>query len=95
MPVDGSAYPHRGAQFAVTPGARWREPSDDERCIGWTRDFQAALAAHSDRGRYVNFIVEDDGGEAAFGPNRQRLAAIKRVWDPDNLFRRNQNIAPG
>lgn len=91
---DGTAYPHRGVQFAVTPGARWRDPADDARCIKWARDFQGALAGHSSRGRYVNFIA-DVGGTAgdAFGQNQQRLAGIKRAWDPQNLFRRNQNIA--
>jgi FAD/FMN-containing dehydrogenase len=45
---------------------------------------------------YVNFLTEEetDRVESAYGPNYDRLARIKKKYDPDNLFRINQNIAP-
>ena len=92
-----SAYPHRGVHFIVTPGARWRGASADERCIGWVKAFREALTRESDAGRYVNFIAEtgDEAAEEAFGANQARLKAVKQQWDPGNVFRRNQNIHPG
>ena len=45
---------------------------------------------------YVNFLTADEGDRvrAAYGPNYDRLAQVKRRYDPDNLFRMNQNITP-
>lgn len=48
-------------------------------------------------GTYVNFLTEEEGDErtrAAYGENHARLAALKRTWDPENLFRVNKNIVP-
>ena len=45
---------------------------------------------------YVNFLTQDEGDRiaAAYGPNHQRLVQVKNKYDPDNLFRMNQNIKP-
>jgi FAD/FMN-containing dehydrogenase len=75
---------------------RWEAPADDTRGIGWARDFFKASAPFASGGAYVNFLTADEGDRvrAAYGPNYARLAQVKRTYDPDNLFRTNQNIAP-
>jgi hypothetical protein len=75
---------------------RWEDPADDERCIRWARDFFNATAPFAGSGVYVNFLTADEGHRvrAAYGPNCGRLARVKRGYDPQNLFRMNQNIEP-
>ena len=64
----------------------------------WVRDFIADMEEFSDGSRYLNFAGFQEEGEAmmraAFGPHYERLVALKRRYDPTNLFRLNQNIAP-
>ncbi|PLC51143.1 FAD-linked oxidase [Pollutimonas subterranea] len=93
---DYTAYAHRDAQFIMNVHGRWDDPADDKRCIAWARDFFAATAPFASGGVYVNFLTaeETDRVRSAYGPNYDRLAQIKRKYDPDNLFRMNQNIAP-
>jgi berberine-like enzyme len=68
----------------------------DKRGIGWARDFFNASAPFASGGVYVNFLTADEGDRvrSAYGPNYDRLAQVKRKYDPDNLFRMNQNIEP-
>ncbi|MDZ4806433.1 MAG: FAD-binding oxidoreductase [Candidatus Eisenbacteria bacterium] len=93
---DSAAYAHRDAQFVMNVHGRWDDPADDKRCIGWARDFFNASAPFASGGVYVNFLTADEGDRvrAAYGPNYDRLAAVKRTYDPDNLFCVNQNIKP-
>jgi FAD/FMN-containing dehydrogenase len=91
---DSAAYPHRDAQFVMNFHGRWENPADDARCIGWARDFFNASAPFASGGVYVNFLTADEGDRvrAAYGSNYDRLAQVKRKYDPKNLFRMNQNI---
>jgi len=93
---ESTAYAHRDAQFVMNVHGRWENQVDDERCIGWARDFFNASAPFASAGVYVNFLTADEGNRvrAAYGANYHRLAEVKRQYDPDNLFRINQNIAP-
>jgi len=93
---DSAAYAHRDAMFVMNVHDRWEDPADDERCIAWARDFFKASAPFASSGVYVNFLTaeESDRVRAAYGPNYERLAQIKRKYDPENLFRMNQNIKP-
>ncbi|WP_432720720.1 FAD-binding oxidoreductase [Jeongeupia wiesaeckerbachi] len=93
---DAAAYAHRDALFVMNVHGRWDAPADDARCIGWARDFFKASAPFASGGVYVNFLTADEGDRirAAYGPNYDRLAQVKRKYDPDNLFRVNQNIQP-
>lgn len=93
---DAAAYAHRDAQFVMNVHGRWDDPADDERCIRWARDFFKASAPFASGGVYVNFLTADEGDRvsAAYGPNYDRLAQVKRKYDPENLFRVNQNIVP-
>ena len=92
-----TAYPHRDVEFVINLHTRWREASDDQKCIGWARGLFDALAPHATGGVYVNFMPEDESQRVAvgaYGPNYTRLAALKATYDPTNLFSLNQNIAP-
>ena len=96
-PAPGSAaYAHRDVQFVMNVHGRWEDSADDERCIGWARDFFDASAPFASGGVYVNFLTADEGDRvrSAYGPNYDRLARVKRTYDPTNLFRVNQNIQP-
>lgn len=95
LPADATAYPHRDAEYAMNVHARWDNPEADARAVGWAREFHAAMAPFATGGVYVNFVPEGDHvPDAAFGPNYDRLAELKSRWDPQNLFRMNQNVAP-
>jgi len=91
-----AAYAHRDVQFVMNVHGRWENSADDERCIGWARDFFDASAPFASGGVYVNFLTADEGDRVrtAYGPNYDRLAKVKRTYDPTNLFRVNQNIQP-
>jgi FAD/FMN-containing dehydrogenase len=88
---------YRGAKWDYHVLAQWQDPAEAERCIEWTRDFDAAMAEFAEPGVYVNFVAEPSASavEAGFGPeNYARLVAVKDKYDPDNVFRSNTNIAP-
>lgn len=95
-PVDATAYPHRDAEYVMNVHTRWEAPGEDEHCVGWAREFFDTMAQYATGGVYVNFMPADETErvKAAFGPNYDRLARLKRRYDPDNFFRQNQNIAP-
>jgi hypothetical protein len=94
---DATAYAYRNAAFAVTMGAAWTDPGEDDRHIGWSRDFYAAMLPLS-HGVYVNFMGMNEGEDrvrAAYGDRTyDRLVALKNRYDPTNLFRVNHNIRP-
>ncbi len=93
---DAMAYPHRDANFVMNVHGRWETAQEDERGIGWARDLFAASAPYATGGVYVNFMTEEetDRVRGAYGPNYERLVELKTKYDPHNLFRLNQNIAP-
>jgi FAD/FMN-containing dehydrogenase len=75
------------------------DPGESERHVRWTRELWQALRPYGTGGVYVNNIgrEEEDGADqvrAAYGANYQRLAELKKKYDPENLFRHNQNIKP-
>ena len=91
-----SAFHGRQAAFTFNIGACTAGPEGFDRERQWVRDFWSALAPHH-RGVYVNFLM-DEGAERvrqAYGPAKyERLRALKRRYDPDNVLRLNQNITP-
>ena len=94
--ADSMAYAHRDARFVLNVHGRWDEAADDQKCIGWAREFFKASAPYASAGAYVNFMTaeESDRVAAAYGSNYERLVEIKRRYDPENVFRFNQNIKP-
>jgi FAD/FMN-containing dehydrogenase len=97
-PPGGAAWTGRHAGYQVNPEANWENAAGDAANLRWARDLIAALEPHT-VGTYLNFPgLLEEGQEQirrAFGANYDRLVEIKRHWDPDNLFRANQNIDPG
>ncbi|MBN3763832.1 FAD-binding oxidoreductase [Burkholderia sp. Ac-20365] len=93
---DAMAYSNRDAKYVMNVHGRWTEAADDERCIGWSRAFFDASAPFALGSVYVNFMTEEESARvgAAYGPNYARLVAVKDRYDPQNLFRHNQNIKP-
>src|SRR6267378_1173920 len=83
---DSAAYAHRDAKFVMNVHGRWEDPADDKLCIGWARDYFNASAPFASGGVYVNFLTADEGDRvrSAYGPNYDRLAQVKRKYDPDN-----------
>jgi FAD/FMN-containing dehydrogenase len=93
---DATAFPFRDAGWLINIPATWRDVADDEREIAWARGTYAAIKPHLSEGNYVNFMGDDadDTAEGAYGRTLQRLQEIKAVYDPENVFRLNQNIVP-
>jgi FAD/FMN-containing dehydrogenase len=96
VPADATAYANRDARFVLNVHGRWERPEDDERVIAWAREFFRKSEPYASGSVYVNFMTQDESDrvQAAYGPNYQRLVEVKKKFDPDNLFRLNQNIAP-
>ena len=96
VPEDATAFAHRRSRIMVNIAAFYEGPEDRAVRETWTAEFAAALR-QSDAGAYVNFLMHDEGAErvkATYGPNHDRLREVKRRYDPQNLFRVNQNIEP-
>ena len=94
-----TAYWHRDANWQVIMAAGWVDPADDERVIPWVREAHAAMRPYATNEDFLNFNVVDEPDRtarirASYGDNYQRLADIKAKYDPTNLFRINNNIAP-
>ena len=96
---DATAFGQRDAAHNLVINAVWTEDDPEpDRHITWARDFFDALQTHATGRVYVNFLGDEgqDRVRAAYGVrNYERLARLKRVHDPTNLFRLNQNIRPG
>lgn len=95
-PDGGTAYPHRQDEFDLVIISNWPNKQDDEMNISWTRNIWEAMQAHLSHKAYVNALgVEgDERVKEAYGQHYERLAALKCKYDPQNLFRMNQNIKP-
>ncbi|MGW1931527.1 FAD-binding oxidoreductase [Streptomyces sp. NPDC001919] len=95
--ADSYPQPWRLAPWAVHPFATWEDPAMDEAEIQWVRDVRADARPWTIDSVYLNFVGAE--GEhrvvSSFGEeNYRRLAAVKAVYDPENVFRFNQNIVP-
>jgi FAD/FMN-containing dehydrogenase len=92
-----TAFSFREANFAEVIIAVDPDPANNERMIGWARDYWMALHPYSAGGSYINMIMDEgaDTVKAAYRDNYARLAQIKAMYDPGNLFHVNQNIKPG
>jgi FAD/FMN-containing dehydrogenase len=97
VPVEATAFAHRGRRILAAVGAVYDHPEEAEVHEAWVTGFLAALR-QGDAGTYVNFLGRDGEArirEAYPGSTGERLARIKARYDPTNLFRLNQNISPG
>ncbi|MFF8847423.1 FAD-binding oxidoreductase [Streptomyces sp. NPDC015127] len=105
FPIDGAchrtgaedtAFAYRDAFFSAAFGASYTDPADTARNIAWTRAYDRDLRPHTEEAGYINFMDTDDQDRvrANYRQNYDRLRAVKRRYDPENLFRINHNIAP-
>jgi FAD/FMN-containing dehydrogenase len=104
-PIDGAAHrigtadtawSYRDAMWAQVIVGVDPDPVNNDRIVTWTKKCWEALHPYSAGGAYVNFMM-DEGEErikATYRDNYDRLAAVKRLYDPTNFFRVNQNIKP-
>jgi FAD/FMN-containing dehydrogenase len=105
-PIDGAthnvapgetAWRYRGSRYGQVIVGVDPEPGKAGDLAAWTQAYHDALHPHSAGGAYVNMLMHDEGAErvrASYGANYGRLVDVKRRYDPTNLFRINQNIAP-
>ena len=93
---DATAFPHRSPGFSVLVLGQWLDPRESDANIGWTRDTFEALRPFTRTGHYVNYLSADDAGlvRDAYTTNWERLVDVKRRYDPNNIFKGNQNIDP-
>ncbi len=94
---DATAFPHRRHGYLVSLLACWLDERDDEANIEWVRDVHARLGKYAADGVFVNNLADEghDRVVGAYGADHYaRLAKLKRKYDPNNLFRMNQNIKP-
>jgi FAD/FMN-containing dehydrogenase len=97
VPEDGTAFTGRDAAAWIAAETLWDDLELDGQCRAWARDALADLAPYASDGRYVNDVVEvgADVARTIYGDAKyERLVALKREWDPDNVFRLNQNVQP-
>jgi len=96
IPTESTAFAHRNSKIMVNLAALYQEPQEKSLHEGWASEFRTAIK-QNDKGVYVNFLGNEGEEQirAAY-PNGtwERLCRIKAKYDPDNLFRLNQNIPP-
>jgi FAD/FMN-containing dehydrogenase len=104
-PIDGAAhrpgpsdtpFSYRDAQWASVIVGVSPEAQDAPKISAWAKGYWDAVHPHSAGGAYVNFMMEegDERVRASYRGNHARLVEVKRQYDPENLFRVNQNIRP-
>jgi len=93
---DATAFPHRDLPWDILFIAQWTDPEQTKMHCDWARSGEEMLRPYSQNAHLLSVLdVEtEDVIKTAFGPNLERLAAIKRKYDPTNFFRVNQNIKP-
>ena len=93
---DATAFAFRDAVWSQVLIGVSPDAADAEALRDWTVGYWEALHPYSDGGAYVNFMMEEGQArvQATYGPNYERLTRVKATYDPDNVFRVNQNILP-
>jgi hypothetical protein len=97
VPDTDTAFTGRDARYWAAAEIVWDEHELDQACRAWGREALVEAAPYQSNGRYVNDVaeVEDGLARSIYGDAKyERLVALKREWDPDNVFRLNQNIRP-
>ncbi|MFL5673283.1 MAG: FAD-binding oxidoreductase [Chloroflexota bacterium] len=102
VPEDATPFPGRAARYWLNVYGYWRDAADDEARTAFVKGLAADMAAHGAGAQYVNFLGDEGYASGAgasalsvYGPDKlARLTALKRRYDPDNLFRFNHNIPP-
>jgi len=104
-PIDGAvhrvkpnatAWSYRDVRWSMVIAGIDPDPANAEAISTWAKNYWSALRPHTAGGAYVNFMMEEgqERVQATYGKNYKRLRAVKKKYDPKNLFRVNQNIKP-
>jgi hypothetical protein len=97
LPASHSPAGNRDAAYVLNIAGAWERPDDDAVNVKWARDCFEATRPCSTGGTYVNFLTEEEGAdriEAAYGRSTlDRLAVLKRKYDPDDFFRHTKRIS--
>ncbi|RPJ07162.1 MAG: oxidoreductase, partial [Deltaproteobacteria bacterium] len=104
-PIDGAvhrigrndtAWSCRNATWSMVIAGIDPDPAKAEAITTWAKAYWEAVHPHTMGGAYVNFMMEEgqERIQASYGENHARLSAVKKKYDPENLFRVNQNIKP-
>ena len=96
VPAEAMAYSSRDAKYVMNVHGRWEIAAEDQPCIAWAREFFAKSTAVRQQRRLHQLLTQDETEriESAYGADYERLAKLKKKYDPTNLFRMNQNIRP-
>jgi FAD/FMN-containing dehydrogenase len=96
VPAANTAFGLRRVHYSINILAAWNHPDLSQQCIAWAKDFSTALESFGATDSYVNYLGDEGAAavRASYGVNYERLARLKRKYDPDNFFSSNQNIAP-
>jgi FAD/FMN-containing dehydrogenase len=96
VPATETAFGLRRVSYSINIMPAWSDPALAEKCISWARALSAQLEPFGASDSYVNYLADEGAAavRASYGVNYQRLSQLKKKYDPDNLFRSNQNIAP-
>jgi FAD/FMN-containing dehydrogenase len=96
VPRNDTAFSYREANWSMVIAGVDSNPANKERITAWAKEYWEALHPFSAGGAYVNFMMEEGQSrvEATYRDNYKRLSEVKRKYDPQNLFRVNQNIPP-
>jgi FAD/FMN-containing dehydrogenase len=96
-PRDGTAWNTRDATWSMVIAAIDPDAKGADALKRWGRAYWKAVHPFNLEGAYVNFMMDDEADgriQATYGDNYPRLAQVKRKYDPNNLFRVNQNVRP-
>jgi FAD/FMN-containing dehydrogenase len=93
---DATAFQGRRAAFLMNVHGRWSDAAQDESVVAWCRDLFESAAPYATGEAYVNFMTDDERERVAdaYGSSYARLVGLKDRYDPENLFRLNQNVRP-
>ena len=101
VPEDATPFPKRSARFWLNIYGFWADAADDEARLAFIRGFADDVKPFATGGQYVNFMGDErsrgvrDVAQSVYGSQKlRRLQALKRAWDPENIFRRNFNVVP-
>jgi len=96
VPADATAWGYRDVKWSMVIAGIDPDPASAPRLKDWATKYWQALHPYSAGGAYINFMMEegDERVKATYRGNYERLVEVKNKYDPDNLFRRNQNIRP-
>jgi FAD/FMN-containing dehydrogenase len=95
VPEGATAFAERSMPFVLNAVTGWQDERVGDAHVAWAREANEAASAASTGRAYVNFLGDSGAGRSSYSPQTyERLVALKREYDPTNVFRLNQNVEP-